>query len=281
MAVPLHVRLGRSEVPADGVAPRQRAGGIGRPLVERHTAGYRLKDFGRSLLPQAERVEAEVLSLQQQVQRAQRDAAGVLRVTCPEPLLLRTTRSPLLDRFARRYPQLELELVMSDKYLDLGKGGVDVALRSGDTDDVELVGRTIGESQWALYASRAYVARHGAPAAVAELAQHALIGLDESMADHRAAAWLREVAPANPPVVRNDSVLGMLASARSGLGIAPLPTALGDAEPELRRVLGPIAELRRSWRILTRPELRRTPRVAAFFDFVLDEIETWRAIIGG
>jgi len=253
---------------------------VGRPLVERHTAGYRLTEFGRTLLPQAERVEAEVQSLQQQVRRAQRDAAGTLRITCPEPLLLRITRSPLLDRFAPRHPHLKLEFVMSDKYLDLGRGDVDVALRSGDTDDGGLVGRAIGESRWALYASRAYVARSGAPSTVAQLAQHALIGLDESMAGHRAAVWLRDAVPTATPVVRNDSVLGMLAAARAGVGVAPLPTALGNAEPELQCVLGPIAELTRSWRILTLPELRRTPRVAAFFDFVVDEIETWRSIIG-
>lgn len=254
---------------------------VGHQLVERHTAGYRLTEFGRSLLPQAERVEAEVQALQQQVQSAQREAAGVLRVTCPEPLLLRITRSPLLERFAKRHPQLKIEFVMSDKYLDLRDGGADVALRSGDTDDGELVGRTIGESLWALYASRSYLARCGVPAGVPELAGHALIGLDDSMADHRAAVWLRQVAAGTAQGVRAGSVLGMLAAARAGVGIAPLPVALGDTEPELQRVLGPIPELTRSWRILTRPDLRRTPRVSAFFDFVFDEIETWRPIFGG
>jgi DNA-binding transcriptional LysR family regulator len=254
---------------------------IGRPLVERHTTGYRLTEFGRTLLPQAERVEAQVQSLQQQVEHARRAAAGVLRVTCPEPLMLRLTGSPLLGRFAERFPQLKIEFVMSDKYLDMKKGEVDVALRSGDTDDGELVGRVIGDSLWALYASKRYVEQHGQPRSVQDLAGYALIGLDDSMAHHRAAVWLREVALSATVAVRNNSVLGMLHAAKSGLGIAPLPTAIADAEPQLQRLLGPIAELTRSWRILTRPELRRTPRVAAFFDFVVDEIETLRPIITG
>lgn len=254
---------------------------IGRPLVERHTTGYRLTEFGRTLLPQAERVEAQVQSLQQQVEHARRAAAGVLRVTCPEPLMLRLTGSPLLGRFAERFPQLKIEFVMSDKYLDMKKGEVDVALRSGDTDDGELVGRVIGDSLWALYASKRYVEQHGQPRSVQDLAGYALIGLDDSMAHHRAAVWLREVALGATVAVRNNSVLGMLHAAKSGLGIAPLPTAIADAEPQLQRLLGPIAELTRSWRILTRPELRRTPRVAAFFDFVVDEIETLRPIITG
>ena len=61
----------------------------------------------------------------------------------------------------------------------------------------------------------------------------------------------------------------------------PLPTAIADAEPELVRVLGPVPELARIWRILTTAELRRTPRVAAFFDFVVEEIEALRPVLTG
>src|SRR6185436_3775766 len=108
-----------------------------------------------------------ILALDQQL--AQPDACGVVRVTCPEPLARRITASPLLERFAKRHPGLRIELVMSDKYLDLAKGEADVALRSGDTDDGELLGRKIGDSHWAVYASSSYVARQGRPSNVAEL----------------------------------------------------------------------------------------------------------------
>ena len=73
----------------------------------------------------------------------------------------------------------------------------------------------------------------------------------------------------------------MLQSVKAGVGIAPLPTAIADAEPELVRVLGPVPELARIWRILTTAELRRTPRVAAFFDFVVEEIEALRPVLTG
>jgi DNA-binding transcriptional LysR family regulator len=68
---------------------------------------------------------------------------------------------------------------------------------------------------------------------------------------------------------------------KAGVGIGPVPTALGDAEPELVRVLGPIPELARIWRVLVHPDMRRTPRVAAFFDFIVDEIDALRPIITG
>ena len=254
---------------------------IGRPLVERQQSGYRLTEFGRSLLPQAQRVQQAVQALQRQVTDSAHDTAGVVRVTCPEPLVARLTGSTLLERFRARHPNLTIEFVMSDSYLDLAKGQVDVALRSGDTDDGDLVGRKIGDSLWAVYASRGYIARHGAPAAVSDLKDHSIVGFDESMAGHRASSWLRQVAPDARVVARNHSVLGLLHSVKAGVGLAPLPTAIADAEGELVRVLGPIVELTRIWRILTLPQLRQVPRVAAFFDFMVEEIDSLRPIITG
>jgi DNA-binding transcriptional LysR family regulator len=132
-----------------------------------------------------------------------------------------------------------------------------------------------------VYASQKYIARRGQPDTIAALQTHDLVGFDETMPNHRAAQWLRQVAPRGRVVARNGSVLGLLYSVKAGLGIAPLPTAIADANPELVRVLGPIPELTRIWRILTTQELRHTPRVAAFFDFMVGEIEALRPILTG
>src|SRR5439155_614825 len=97
-------------------------------------------------------------------------------------------------------------------------GEVDVAFRSGDTDD-ELVGRKIADSIWAVYASRAYVERHGQPARVEDLSLHPLVGFDESLSQHRAAKWLREVVPDAKMSARNTSVLGLVSAVKSGIVI--------------------------------------------------------------
>ncbi len=254
---------------------------LGQALVQRKPTGYQLTEFGQTLLPHAERVEHAAQAFAQQIATATAEVAGVVRVTCPEPIVYRITQSDLLERFRALHPNLQVQFVMSDKYIDLTKGEADVALRSGDTDDGELVGRKIGDSIWAVYASRSYIERHGQPTRIEDLAQHALVGFDDSMARHRTAAWLRKVAPDAALVGRSNSVLGLVYSAKAGLGVAPLPIALGDAEPDLVRVIEPVAELTRIWRILTTPELRRTPRVGAFFDFIVSEVETLRPIITG
>jgi DNA-binding transcriptional LysR family regulator len=254
---------------------------IGKPLATRSPAGYRLTELGREMVAHAEAVERSVLAFEQHLQGATRGAAGVLRVACPEPIVYRISQSALLERFKARHPELRVEFVMSDRYIDLSKGEADVALRSGDTDDAELVGRRIADSLWAVYASEDYIARHGKPQCAEDLESHLLVGLDESMAKHRATTWLARVAPNARIVSRNNSVLGLVYAVKAGIGIAPLPTALGDNEPGLVRVLGPIPELARIWRVLAHPDVRRTPRVSAFFDFIEGEIEALKPILTG
>jgi DNA-binding transcriptional LysR family regulator len=254
---------------------------IGQSLVQRQPTGYRLTEFGQEMLPFAEAVERTVQTFERQLRTLSTETAGVIRLTCPEPIVNRIVQTGLLDRFHARHPALSVQFVMSDKYIDLSQGEADVALRSGDTDDDELVGRKIGDSVWAVYASRTYVERHGRPASIEGLAQHALVGFDDTMAKHRIAQWLRKVAPDVPMAARSNSVLGLIYSVKAGIGVGPLPLPLGDAEPDLVRVLGPVAELTRIWRLLTTRELRRTPRVSAFFDFIVEEIETLRPILTG
>ncbi|MEO7853308.1 MAG: LysR family transcriptional regulator [Rubrivivax sp.] len=254
---------------------------LGLALVKREPTGYRLTEFGTSMLSTAEAVGQAVANFEQQARAGRYTAVGVVRVTCPEPIELRLSTSSLLERFHARYPQLRVEFVMSDRYIDLMKGEADLAMRSGDTDAGELIGRKIGDSLWALYASESYVARHGRLVSLDDLGQHPLIGFDESLAEHRTATWLNSVAPKARMAARTNSVLGLVYSAKAGLGIAPLPIVLGDAEPELVKLLGPIDELTRIWRVLVAPEMRHTPRVAALFDFLCEEIDALRPIITG
>jgi DNA-binding transcriptional LysR family regulator len=254
---------------------------IGQALVERQPSGYRLTAYGRELLPLAEAVEREVAALEQHIRSSARELNGVVRLTCPEPLVQRITRSPLLEHLKLAHPPLRVEFVISDRYMDLGRGDADVALRSGDTVDANLVGRKVADSLWAVYASRDYVAQHGAPRSLEEAVAHPWVAFDASMADHRLSAWLRQSLPSATVAATSSSVLGLVQSVKAGVAIGALPTALGDAEPDLQRLFGPVPELTRVWRILTTPALRKTPRIAAFFAFIEQETATLRPILGG
>ena len=193
---------------------------IGWPLVRRHPSGYRLTDFGLAMRPHAERVEQAALEFDRQIAAAEREAAGVIRVTCPEPMVQRLTNSELLARFHALHPDLKVRFVMSDRYLDLNQDEVDLALRSGDTEEGELVGRKIGDSLWAVHASRDFVLRHGARRDADELERFDIAAFDDSMSKDRAMQWLGEGAPEARIVCRHGSVLGLLHAAKAGLGVS-------------------------------------------------------------
>ena len=254
---------------------------VGHPLVLRHPTGYRLTETGQSLLPYAQSVENAVIALERRIDGLDTGLEGTIRLTCPEPIVARLTASPLLERFHQRYPGVRVEFAMSDRYLDLARGEADVALRSGDPDDPDLVGRKIADSVWAVYASKSYVQHHGRPDSAADLARHSLVGFDGTMAGHRAAKWLAEVAPGATIAARNNSVLGVLLAVKSGVGVAPLPTTIADTEEDLVQVLPPVPALARGWYLLAHPSLRHTPRIAAFFDFIVEELPAVRSILMG
>lgn len=254
---------------------------LGARLVERQASGYRLTDLGQAVLAEAEAVEAASKAFAVAVAERGRGQAGVIRLTCPEPIAIRLSQAGFVARFQAAHPGLTVEFVLRDAYVDLAKGEADVALRSGDTDDDVLVGRKIADSLWAVYASRDYVARHGAAGSVAEMVLHPLIGFEEGMAKHRAVIWYQEVAPGAKFVVRSSSVLGLISAAKAGVGVAALPMALGDVEPELVRLFGPVEALTRAWRVLAHPDQRQTPRIEAFFRFIASEAEALRPILTG
>ena len=250
-------------------------------LVRRHPSGYRLTELGEMLIDEVVAVETAVSVFARKVQRVALDLSGVIRLTCPEPTVARIVESGFLDSFGARYPNLVVEFVTSDRYLDLAKGEADVAFRSGEPSDETLIGRRICDSIWAIYASKSYIQRHGMPRSVGELSAHAMIGFEGIMENHRVAKWLPQAVPEARVVNRSNSMLGTVSAARAGLGIAPLPTTLGDAEETLVQILPPIPELTRSWYLLSNPDARATPRVGAFIDFAVDNIPALKSALIG
>jgi DNA-binding transcriptional LysR family regulator len=137
----------------------------------------------------------------------------------------RVQRTPLIDLFHKRNPGLRVELIISDREFDLPKEA-DIAIRGGEPQDDTLVGRKIAEAPWAVYASRAYVERHGRPECPADIERHLVI---DCVAKHPGAQWLRSVAPRATIVSRADNHPGLILAVRSGAGLAAL--ALPVKEP--------------------------------------------------
>jgi DNA-binding transcriptional LysR family regulator len=247
---------------------------VGRRLVERHLGGYRLTELGGELRPAAEAVESTVAAFERRLAACDKGLTGTIRVTCGTILANRLQRTPLIDLFHKRNPGLRVELIISDREFDLPKEA-DIAIRGGEPQDDALVGRKIAEAPWAVYASRAYVERHGRPEGPADIERHFVV---DCVANHPGAEWLRSVAPRATIVSRADNHPGLILAVRSGAGLAALLAFQGDGESELVRVIDHI-DLVTPYYLLMHRDMQQTPRVRAFADFVASEIKCFRAMV--
>ena len=255
-------------------------GHIGRRLVERHLGGYRLTELGGELRTAAEDVEAAVTAFKRRLAACDKELAGAVRLTCGSTVADRLRRTPLIDAFHARYPGFRVELVISDRSLDLSKGEADIAIRVGEPRDEALVCRKITDVSWSVYASRAYVERHGRPANLEDLQGHLIVDCDGSIANYPGARWMRSVAPHATVATRSDHWQGLILAVKAGAGLAALPHFQGDYESELVRVVDDIGLVLPFYLLLHR-DMQHTPRVRAFADFVASEIKAFRAILCG
>lgn len=253
---------------------------IGRRLVERHPGGYRLTELGEELRTSAEDVETAVTAFERHLAACDKGLTGTVRVTCGSTVADRLRRTPLIDAFHARYPGLRVELVISDRRLDLSKGEADIAIRVGEPTDEALVCRKITDVTWSVYASRAYVERHGRPDSLGDLQGHLIVDCDGSIADYPGARWMRSAAPHAAVATRSDHWQGLMLAVKAGAGLAALPHFQGDRESELVRVIDDIGLVLPFYLLLHR-DMQHTPRVRAFADFVASEIKSFRAILSG
>jgi DNA-binding transcriptional LysR family regulator len=252
---------------------------IGRQLVLRRPTGYQLTELGKRLLPYADRAEEAIIAFQRLSLASDNDFAGTVRVTCSSALADRLAKSPLIDAFHARYSDLRVELVITDRVLDLSKGEADIAIRFGEPQDDALIGRKIAAVPWAVYASRSYVERHGRLEGAENIERHFVVAYEGEIANYAAAQWLRSVAPHARVAARCENWPGFILAVKSGVGLGPLPIHHGDQEEELVRLIDITPELVSHFWLLMHRDMRRTPRVRAFFDYVVAELKAFQAVL--
>ncbi len=252
----------------------------GSRLFDRLPRGYALTAVGEEMHAITRRIEDDVLALDRQVLGMDQQMRGTIRLTTLEEI----TRiiAPHLQRFLVLHPGITISIDTDLRVLSLSRREADVAIRPGGRpDEPDVVGRRVCTTSSATYASCAYLAEHGTPERPADLNDHTIITFDEQRAHVAFHGWFREHAPDARIALRSTSMLGQLEAARAGIGVAALPTFMGDAEPELVRLhdidLGRPSSL---W-LLLHADLRQTARVRAFVDFVSEALANDPTLFAG
>lgn len=248
---------------------------FGVQLLNRNTRRFTLTAAGERYYAYSTDILARMAAVTQAMTGEREHLAGPLRVSVPQAI--GTLELPdWLPAFRARYPDIALDLSCTDQFVDLVADRVDVALRisSAPLADSSLMARLLATSDTVLVASPAYLARHGVPGSVADLAHHQLLGF--SGASH-ADSWTLENAQGDVEQVAvqttlaTDAVPALHAAALAGVGIAAFTAR--TARPELAR--GGLVHVLPQYRLGTShyyalfPRTRHlTPRARAFIDFM-------------
>lgn len=149
-------------------------GAVGAPLLNRTTRRVALTDEGSRYYAHCMQILRMVEQATEEIRELRRTPAGTIRVSCTAALgVLHITR--LIFSFQERYPQIRVDLSLTDERIDLVKEGVDIALRLGPLADSSMKLRHLGSSSRLLVAAPSYLAAHGRPAVPEDLATHNVI----------------------------------------------------------------------------------------------------------
>ena len=245
-------------------------------LIHRTTRRLRPTEAGRAYYESVSRALAGIDDATATVSELQDTPRGMVRLTAPTDLGDRLL-TPILVGFAARYPEVRVDVVLTQRFVDLVHEGIDLALRVGRLGDSRLVARPLGTARAGVFASPRYLERRGAPRTVTALAEHECVLFQSSSGR---AVW-KLVGPRGAETVEvrgainaNDHHLVREAAvAGQGLALLPIVACAGrDDASDLRRVLprhaaeGPPLHL-------VYPSARLVPkRVALLRDQILQEM---------
>ncbi len=239
-------------------------GALKLKLFTRSYDGYLPTEAAAELRPYAAALAATAAALQRVASGHGDGVRGTVRVTASEVIGVEVL-PPILAGLREAHPALTVELVLSNQVDDLLQREADIAVRMVCPAQGALVARRIGGVELGLHARRSYLARHGAPRTLAELAGHAIIGFDrENEFIRRVGAQLGGVTRASL-AFRSDSDLAQLAAIRAGYGIGICQSALAARDAELVRVLPAEFALTLDTWLAMHEDLRDSPRCAVTF----------------
>ncbi|UZE21337.1 LysR substrate-binding domain-containing protein [Pseudomonas sp. B21-056] len=258
---------------------------LGSRLFVRTTRSIRLTDAGRTYFEQCRQALTQLVEAQQEVMGAQSVPSGQLRISLP------TTYGhhrilPLLPAFRALYPQVSVDVHLSNRNIDFVAEGYDLAIRVRAQPDSSLIARLLEDAKLVVVAAPDYLHKAGTPRTLEELDDHQCIQF-ELPSSGRRISWLFNVDGKEREVFGqgnyccSDDVLGGVTLAKHGAGLFQTYRFIVErelADGQLVEVLQPFSGRSRPFTLLY-PHGRYMPqRVRAFVDFLLQHREQWAGI---
>lgn len=241
---------------------------LGTRLLERNTRRQSLTDAGRVYYDEAKRVLEQVVIAENAVERLRAAPAGTLRVSAPTSFG-GCVIAPLTATFLQRFPDVRVELDLTNRRVDLVDEGVDLAIRIGDIHQDDLVAKYLCPYRMVICASPEYLARHGTPQTPADLIDHLCLSHTVWTArnEWRLPGMEGEVRWKRDAILRCNDGYGLRMAAIAGAGLLLQPEVLVAEElvnGRLIRVLEQHTPRPRPIHLLWRQDLRPLPKLTQF-----------------
>lgn len=249
---------------------------LGTPLFHRHARGLILTEQGETLYETAHNVFAQLAKVQSQLAENKERPQGALKVSSTVAFGSVFLASRMKE-FVNRYPDIDVSLVLADTELDLSMRQADVAIRLTPPTQPDLVQRQLMTLHYRIYAAPEYLQQYGMPKNARDLDKHRIVVYGEDARPPAANLnWLltehaKEGAP-RKPVLRVNSIYGILRAVQSGLGLGALPEYMGREIGNLVEVLPELQGPELHMYFVYPEELRDSARIVAFRDFIVEKL---------
>lgn len=241
---------------------------LNAPLLNRTTRRQGLTETGRVFYERCRRLLADAEDAEASARAQQDSPSGMLRISAPVTFGNRIL-TPILTEFLDLHPEVEAEVVLSDRKVDLIEERYEVAFRIGPVADDGLVARALPDYRMTLAASPQYLAQRGIPTEPQQLNAHSCFGFSQWDGNHfwRLQGPQGEASVPVKPRLRMDSGEGVRRAALAHFGIALHAEMLLNEDIEAGRlvqVLPDYSPLPRPMYLVYLPERRQSPKLEAF-----------------
>ncbi|MFP2905914.1 LysR family transcriptional regulator [Pyxidicoccus sp. 3LFB2] len=245
---------------------------MGIKLFERGTSGLTPTPLCAALLDGLDRMEEGALTVERRLAARDTGLQGAITVTSLDWLGDQVI-APIMAKFGGRHPLVSLALINDGRRFNLSRREADIAFRPGPFEQEDIIERKVADVAYGLYASPAYLEQYGPPNFASGCAGQPFVTLHETPTRAPLTQWMRAVAPNARSILRTNSIWSQLAAAEAGEALAALPRVLVDRRLTLRRIETPKPGPVLAVRLGVHADLRKTPRVRAFIDFAVRELE--------
>lgn len=253
---------------------------LGVPLFHRHARGLVLTEQGEVLYTTVADVMSKLQTAESLLSETKTKPAGELRVTAPVGLGTMWVTQRIRE-FIELYPEINIDLNISDEQVDIAMRAADVALWFHEPEQADLIRRPLFTMNVRAYASMNYIRKFGTPQNLAGLSKHRIVSYSGSPAQHLSAITWIETAGLNgkktrQPAFRVNSIVAMKYAIRSGVGIGMLPDYLVEGETDLVAILEELDPPKLPIYFVYAEEMKSSKRVQVFRDFLISKARQWR-----